>query len=91
MIDQLESDIFQCGKCKIQFTSLLVFLQHKKEHSSKPPDPAVDVSPFIVNDPHICSDTIATDSTFDQQILEQNDQLNRSIILEENDMLFKLI
>jgi hypothetical protein len=28
-----EEDVFQCGKCKKQFTSFCLFMSHKKEHA----------------------------------------------------------
>ncbi|XP_014667676.1 PREDICTED: zinc finger protein 341-like [Priapulus caudatus] len=30
-----EEDVFQCGKCKKQFTSLTVFMAHKREHCNQ--------------------------------------------------------
>lgn len=29
-----DDDVLQCGKCKKQFTSIFLFLNHKKEHAA---------------------------------------------------------
>ncbi|XP_012151190.1 uncharacterized protein LOC100881623 isoform X3 [Megachile rotundata] len=92
-IDQDEEDIFQCGKCKNQFTSLHMFILHKRTHQ-KTQEQTVDLSQFLVNDE---SQTVHTeDSSQDvsqynpQETFVQNDQLNEPIILEESDMLFSM-
>ncbi|CAK9828524.1 Zinc finger protein 341 [Anthophora retusa] len=92
-IDQDEEDIFQCGKCKSQFTSLHMFVLHKRTHQ-KAQEQTVDLSQFLVNDE---SQTVhAEDNSEDvtqfnpQETFVQNDQLSEPIILEESDMLFSM-
>ncbi|XP_076763752.1 uncharacterized protein LOC143431122 isoform X1 [Xylocopa sonorina] len=92
-IDQDEEDIFQCGKCKSQFTSLHMFVLHKRTHQ-KTQEQTVDLSQFLVNDEN--QSVHAEDNSQDvsqynpQETFVQNDQLNEPIILEESDMLFSM-
>nr|XP_050846315.1 zinc finger protein 341-like [Vespula vulgaris] len=92
-IDQDEEDIFQCGKCKSQFTSLHMFVLHKRTHQ-KTQEQTVDLSQFLVNDEsHIirAEDTSQDESQYNpQETFVRTDQLGGSIILEETDMLFSM-
>ncbi|XP_015180311.1 PREDICTED: zinc finger protein 341-like [Polistes dominula] len=92
-IDQDEEDIFQCGKCKSQFTSLHMFVLHKRTHQ-KTQEQTVDLSQFLVNDEsHIvrAEDTSQDESQYNpQESFVRSDQLGESIILEETDMLFSM-
>ena len=92
-IDQDEEDIFQCGKCKSQFTSLHMFLLHKREHL-KVQEQTVDLSQYLVSDDsqvHVHGEDPCQDGTqYDpQETYVQTDQLGEPIILEETDMLFR--
>jgi hypothetical protein len=91
-INQDEEDIFQCGKCKSQFTSLHLFVLHKREHT-KVPEEKVDLSQYLVsNDSHILqTDDNCQDGTQynPEDDFDQAHQLGESIILEENDILFR--
>ncbi|XP_063993778.1 zinc finger protein 341-like isoform X2 [Diachasmimorpha longicaudata] len=92
-IDQDDDDIFQCGKCKCQFTSLHLFLLHKREHL-KPPEQTVDLSQYLVpNDvetaPHP-EDPCQQSQYNPEETFIQTDQLTEPIILEETDMLFSM-
>ncbi|KAL7306410.1 hypothetical protein TKK_0001828 [Trichogramma kaykai] len=96
-INQEEDDLFQCGKCRSQFTSLHLFVLHKREHS-KIPDQKVDLSQYLVNnDSHVaqadCNNGQDSDSCNDYNPdghFGQSHQLNEPIILEENDLLFSM-
>lgn len=92
-IDQDEEDIFQCGKCKSQFTSLHMFVLHKRTHQ-KTQEETIDLSQFLVNDDnqavHQESNDQDTSQYNPQETFVQNDQLSEPIILEESDMLFRL-
>ncbi|XP_014608440.1 PREDICTED: zinc finger protein 341-like [Polistes canadensis] len=92
-IDQDEEDIFQCGKCKSQFTSLHMFVLHKRTHQ-KTQEQTVDLSQFLVNDEsHIvrAEDTSQDEPQYNpQESFVRTDQLGGSIILEETDMLFSM-
>ncbi|XP_011505118.1 PREDICTED: zinc finger protein 341-like [Ceratosolen solmsi marchali] len=92
-INQDEEDIFQCGKCKSQFTSLHLFVLHKREHT-KLPEQKVDLSHYLVsNDSHVLqTDDDCHDGTHynPEDDFNQDHQLGESIILEENDILFSM-
>ncbi|XP_029042679.1 uncharacterized protein LOC117602259 isoform X2 [Osmia lignaria lignaria] len=92
-IDLDEEDIFQCGKCKNQFTSLHMFVLHKRTHQ-KTQEQTVDLSQFLVNDEnqtiHIEDNSQHVSQYNPQETFVQNDQLNEPIILEESDMLFSM-
>lgn len=91
-IDQDEEDIFQCGKCKSQFTSLQLFILHKQEHF-KVQEQSVDISQYLVTNTSqiISTDETCSDGTqYDtQETFDQTDQLDEPIILEDNNMLFR--
>ncbi|XP_015118703.1 zinc finger protein 341 isoform X2 [Diachasma alloeum] len=92
-IDQDDDDIFQCGKCKCQFTSLHLFLLHKREHL-KPPEETVDLSQYLVPNsveapPHP-EDPCQQPQYNPEGTFIQTDQLTEPIILEETDMLFSM-
>lgn len=93
-IDQDEDDIFQCGKCKSQFTSLHLFVLHKREHT-KVPERSVDLSQYLVsNDSHVVqTDDNCQDGTRynPDDGFEQTHELGEPIILEENDLLFRWV
>ncbi|XP_076634126.1 uncharacterized protein LOC143348130 isoform X2 [Colletes latitarsis] len=93
VIDQDEEDIFQCGKCKSQFTSLHMFILHKRAHQ-KTHEETIDLSQFLVNDEsqpvHTEENDQDTSQYNPQQTFVQNDQLGEPIILEESDMLFSM-
>lgn len=80
-----EEDVFQCGKCKKQFTSFALFMCHKKEHSTGD----------LLNDgADSCQDPGPTDSTSFQQLQVQHldssinaNELCQPIILSEADIL----
>lgn len=86
-IDQDEEDIFQCGKCKSQFTSLQMFALHKRTHQ-KTQQQTVDLAEFLTNEEN---DTMQeTSSQNESQYNSQETfQLGEPIILEETDMLFR--
>ncbi|XP_076648541.1 uncharacterized protein LOC143356597 [Halictus rubicundus] len=92
-IDQDEEDIFQCGKCKSQFTSLHMFVLHKRTHQ-KTQEETIDLSQFLVNDEnqtvHPENNDQDTSQYNPQETFVQNDQLSEPIILEESDMLFSM-
>ncbi|KYN15850.1 PREDICTED: zinc finger protein 341-like isoform X2 [Trachymyrmex cornetzi] len=88
-IDQDEEDIFQCGKCKSQFTSLQLFVLHKRTHQ-KTQQQTVDLTQFLTNDEsqvmHV-EDVVQDESQYNSQ---ETFQLGEPIILEEADMLFSV-
>lgn len=88
-IDQDEEDIFQCGKCKSQFTSLQMFVLHKRAHQ-KTQAQTVDLTQFLTNDEsqvmHV-EDAAPDESQYNSQ---ETFQLGEPIILEEADMLFSV-
>ncbi|XP_018045491.1 PREDICTED: zinc finger protein 341-like [Atta colombica] len=88
-IDQDEEDIFQCGKCKSQFTSLQLFILHKRTHQ-KTQQQTVDLTQFLTNDEsqvmHV-EDVVQDESQYNSQ---ETFQLGEPIILEEADMLFSV-
>ncbi|KAG7207563.1 hypothetical protein KM043_009187 [Ampulex compressa] len=92
-IDQDEEDIFQCGKCKSQFTSLHMFILHKRAHQ-KEQEQTVDLNQFLASEES--QSARVEDSGQDatqynlQESYVQTDQLGESIILEETDMLFSM-
>ena len=92
-IDQDEEDIFQCGKCKSQFTSLHLFVLHKREHT-KVQEQTVDLCQYLVsNDSHVVqTDDNCQDGTQynPEDDFNQTHQLGEPIILEENDILFSM-
>lgn len=92
-IDQDEEDIFQCGKCKSQFTSLHMFVLHKRTHQ-KSQEETIDLSQFLVNDENQTVHPENNDQDASQynpqETFVQNDQLSEPIILEESDMLFSM-
>lgn len=87
-IDQDEEDIFQCGKCKSQFTSLQMFVLHKRTHQ-KTQEQTVDLTQFLTNDEsqvmHV-EDATPDESQYNSQ---ETFQLGEPIILEEANMLFR--
>ncbi|XP_071649190.1 uncharacterized protein [Temnothorax longispinosus] len=87
-IDQDEEDIFQCGKCKSQFTSLQMFVLHKRTHQKT--QQQVDLTQFLTNDEsqvmHV-EDAAQDESQYNSQ---ETFQLGEPIILEEADMLFSV-
>lgn len=88
-IDQDEEDIFQCGKCKSQFTSLQMFVFHKRTHQKS--EQTVDLTQFLTNDENQVmqtEDIIQDDSQYNSQ---ETFQLGEPIILEGTDMLFRYI
>lgn len=89
-IDQDEEDIFQCGKCKSQFTSLQLFVLHKRTHQ-KTQQQTVDLTQFLTNDEsqvmHV-EDVVQDESQYNSQ---ETFQLGEPIILEEADMLFRYV
>ncbi|KAF7996704.1 hypothetical protein HCN44_002350 [Aphidius gifuensis] len=86
-IDQDDEDIFQCGKCKCQFTSFHMFLIHKREHIKD----TVDLSQYLVSNNNQVQVHIDNSHQYNpQETFIQNDQLNEPIILEETDMLFNI-
>ncbi|XP_070149161.1 zinc finger protein 341 isoform X2 [Polyergus mexicanus] len=88
-IDQDEEDIFQCGKCKSQFTSLQMFVLHKRTHQ-KTQEQTVDLTQFLTNDEsHVMhvEDATPDESQYNSQ---ETFQLGEPIILEEADMLFSV-
>ncbi|XP_058801025.1 zinc finger protein 341-like isoform X2 [Phymastichus coffea] len=91
--DQDEDDIFQCGKCKTQFTSLHLFVLHKREHT-KVQEQTVDLSQYLVNnDNHIVqTDDNCQDGTSynPEDDFSQTHTLGEPIILEDNDILFSM-
>ncbi|XP_011702528.1 PREDICTED: zinc finger protein 341-like [Wasmannia auropunctata] len=88
-IDQDEEDIFQCGKCKSQFTSLQMFVLHKRAHQ-RTQQQTVDLTQFLTNDEsqvmHV-EDVVQDESQYNSQ---ETFQLGEPIILEETDMLFSV-
>ncbi|XP_001601448.2 zinc finger protein 341 [Nasonia vitripennis] len=92
-IDQDEEDIFQCGKCKSQFTSLHLFVLHKREHT-KVQEQTVDLSQYLVSNdsPVVQTDDNCQDGTQynPEDDFDQTHQLGEPIILEENDILFSM-
>lgn len=91
-IDHDEEDILQCGKCKSQFTSLHLFILHKKEHV-KLQEQTVDISQYLSNhDDRVdrsvteCQENVQFAS---QETFVEADPLGEPIILEESDMLFR--
>ncbi|KAH0554082.1 zinc finger protein 341-like [Cotesia glomerata] len=94
-IDQDEEDIFQCGKCKCQFTSLHMFLLHKKSHIKKQ-EQTVDISQYLISDNsqvQVHNEDPCQDPTTQYNPTEtfiQTNQLTEPIILEESDMLFSM-
>ncbi|XP_011261200.1 zinc finger protein 341-like [Camponotus floridanus] len=88
-IDQDEEDIFQCGKCKSQFTSLQMFVLHKRTHQ-KTQEQTVDLTQFLTNDEsqvmHV-EDATPDESQYNSQ---ETFQLGEPIILEEANMLFSV-
>uniref|UniRef100_A0A0C9RCD0 ZNF341 protein n=1 Tax=Fopius arisanus TaxID=64838 RepID=A0A0C9RCD0_9HYME len=89
-IEQDDDDIFQCGKCKCQFTSLHLFLLHKREHL-KPPEETVDLSQYLVPNSVETSPEDCQQSQYNpEESFIQTDQLTEPIILEETDMLFSM-
>ncbi|XP_051164614.1 zinc finger protein 341-like [Leptopilina boulardi] len=91
VIDQDEEDIFQCGKCKCQFTSLQLFILHKQEHF-KVQEQSVDISQYLVTNTSqiVSTEEPCSDGTQYQESFDQTDQLDEPIILEGNDMLFSM-
>ncbi|XP_066594094.1 zinc finger protein 341-like [Prorops nasuta] len=92
-IDQDEEDIFQCGKCKSQFTSLHMFVLHKRTHQTAQ-EQTVDLSQFLVSTEsqvvHV-EDTGQNETHYNpQEGFAQTDQLAEPIILEETDMLLSM-
>lgn len=91
-IDQDEEDIFQCGKCKSQFTSLHLFVLHKREHT-KVQEQTVDLSQYLVSNdsPVVQTDDNCQDGSQynPEDDFDQTHQLGEPIILEENDILFR--
>lgn len=92
-IDQEEDDIFQCGRCKSQFTSLHVFILHKREHL-RVQEQSVDLNQYLINGDNqivqVCSDNHQNDSEYNPEgDFDHSNSLAESIILEENDILFK--
>ncbi|XP_011149606.1 zinc finger protein 341-like [Harpegnathos saltator] len=88
-IDQDEEDIFQCGKCKSQFTSLQMFILHKRTHQ-KTQQQTVDLTQFLTNDESQVmhtEDSVQDESQYNSQ---ETFQLGEPIILEETDMLFSV-
>lgn len=88
-IDQDEEDIFQCGKCKSQFTSLQMFVLHKRTHQKT--QQTMDLNQFLTNDEsqqamHV-EDTAQDGSQYNSQ---ETFQLGEPIVLEEADMLFSV-
>lgn len=89
-IDQDEEDIFQCGKCKSQFTSLHMFVLHKRTHQ-KTHQQTMDLTQFLTNDESQVmqtEDVVQDESQYNSQ---ETFQLGEPIILEEADMLFRYI
>lgn len=89
-VDQDEEDIFQCGKCKSQFTSLQLFILHKQEHF-KVQEQSVDISQYLVTNSSqiVSAEEPCSNGTQYQETFDQTDQLDEPIILEGNDMLFR--
>lgn len=92
-MDQDEEDIFQCGKCKMQFTSLHLFVLHKREHTNaKTLEKTVDLSRYLVSSdsPIVQTSDNCNDTDYNpDNDFEHNHELDHSIILEENDILFR--
>ncbi|XP_057328163.1 zinc finger protein 341-like isoform X1 [Microplitis mediator] len=94
-IDQDEEDIFQCGKCKCQYTSLHMFLLHKRSHLKKQ-EQTVDLSQYLISDNsqvQVHNEGPCQDPTTQYNPTEtfiQSNQLTEPIILEESDMLFSM-
>lgn len=98
-MDQDDDDIFQCGKCKCQFTSLHLFLLHKREHVKTPEQ--TDLSQYLVpNDNAQVANSHQEDACQSQpqpqpqyntaESFIQTNQLTEPIILQETDMLFSM-
>ncbi|XP_020300192.1 zinc finger protein 2 homolog [Pseudomyrmex gracilis] len=86
-IDQDEQDLFQCGKCKSQFTSLQLFVHHKRIHRKT--QDTVDLTQFLNNEnQEIQMDNVAQNES--QYNSQEVFQLGEPIILEEADMLFSV-
>ncbi|KAH0945636.1 hypothetical protein HN011_001192 [Eciton burchellii] len=87
-IDQDEEDIFQCGKCKSQFTSLQMFVLHKRTHQKT--QQTMDLNQFLTNDETrtMHMENGAQDES--QYNSQETFQLGEPIILEEADMLFSV-
>ncbi|XP_012276103.1 zinc finger protein 341 isoform X2 [Orussus abietinus] len=90
-IDQEEDDLFQCGKCKCQFTSLHMFVLHKREHL-KVLEQTVDLRQYLVSDESPTTQNSDQNITqYDpQQPFDPGDPTGGSIIVEETDMLFNM-
>ncbi|XP_033208256.1 zinc finger protein 341-like isoform X2 [Belonocnema kinseyi] len=92
-IDQEEEDIFQCGKCKSQFTSLHLFILHKQEHL-KVQEQTVDISQYLVTNATqvVSAENACQGGTqyHPQETFDQSDQLNEPIVLAGSDMLFSM-
>ncbi|XP_046746139.1 zinc finger protein 341-like [Diprion similis] len=92
-IDQDEEDIFQCGKCKSQFTSLHMFILHKKQHI-KLEEQTVDINQYLTcNDDRIHQPEPVSQENVQfpsQETFIQADTMGEPIILEESDMLFSM-
>ncbi|KAK0082980.1 hypothetical protein PV325_009562 [Microctonus aethiopoides] len=93
-VDHDEEDIFQCGKCKCQFTSLHMFLLHKRTHLKKQ-EQTVDLSQYLVDNSQVQihrDDPCQNAAQYNPQETSfiQADELTEPIILEETDMLFNM-
>ncbi|XP_012252345.2 zinc finger protein 341 [Athalia rosae] len=94
-IDHDQADLFQCGKCKSQFTSLQIFLLHKKQHQ-KLQEQALDLTQFLGNhDSRItqgANNLQETTTRFNSQesFIQDDPAIGEPIILEETDMLFSM-
>ncbi|KAJ8684106.1 hypothetical protein QAD02_019898 [Eretmocerus hayati] len=88
-----DEDLFQCGKCKSQFSSLHLFIRHKREHG-KAPEQTVDLSQYLEsNTNHLIqdNDTCHHDNQFDPGAdFTDAHQLQESIIMENHDILFSM-
>ncbi|XP_075211877.1 uncharacterized protein LOC142318993 isoform X2 [Lycorma delicatula] len=76
-----EDDLFQCGKCKVQFTSFAEFFAHKKTHSSVRLEA---MSSKGVESSGLMYSEIVPEQTFTQPILATNCTLSDSGFLSLN-------